>query len=111
MSEAKFTPGPWLLVEYENYCGDICCDIMCADNNQVVCEIPDYHLTRGKIQDSHLISAAPELYEANQYAIDCLGKWLSAALDDDGVCADFKGEILQWMELSSYAARKARGEL
>lgn len=103
MSEAKFTPGPWLLVEYENYCGDICCDIMCADNNQVVCEIPDYHLTRGKIQDSHLISAAPDLYAACSKALSAIDSTLDRPMS-------YK-LAMDTLEVLSAALAKARGEL
>jgi hypothetical protein len=67
---SKHTPGPWHIDEYMagNNRETKACSIMCPNDNQVVCEIPDYCYHEEDVENNkanaHLIAAAPDLYEA-----------------------------------------------
>lgn len=70
---SKHTKWPWILSEYEVRHPITLefrkgCEIFCADNNRVVCEIPDYNYHTEDVEyqsaDARLIAAAPDLLEA-----------------------------------------------
>lgn len=70
----KHTPGPWSLDEYISGRGAgpgvPACAVMCPNNNQVVCEIPDYCAYPEEVENNkanaRLIAAAPELLAASK---------------------------------------------
>lgn len=51
------------------------------------------------------------LLEACKLGFVGLGPWLSAALDDESVCDEFKDQIRIWMEANSEAIKAAVGQL
>ena len=97
---SKFTKSPWSLVEYKNSMDELCCEIVCADRNVIVCDIPDYYLTKDKVNDATLIAAAPELYRALDL---CLEQML---FSEGGEPLSFRQAIVE----AKQALVKARGE-
>jgi hypothetical protein len=93
VSEAKFTPGPWVVSENKHppVSGYIFHSVF-ASTGETICE--DLPNEEGKA-DAHLIAAAPDLYTVlNQIATDIeaqgvLIEWHQAILD---VLAEARGD-------------------
>ena len=77
LSEPKFTPGPWLISQYDEHGGG--CEIGVADFGLGCglsgCKGDRYMLVSGAIDkhDAYLIAAAPDLYAALQALCECGG--------------------------------------
>ena len=75
MTEPKFTPGPWTCLgpsfgdPLPRYTTEIETDweYEGAENRQI-CEMPFHHHDEENEANAHLIAAAPELYEALEWA-------------------------------------------
>ena len=84
MSETKFTPGPWRIVEeYIFSIGDIISILDTSDNTILNCGVPYEGRTPENKHDMNLIAAAPDMYEALEAAILEYGKpggpWIDKA--------------------------------
>jgi hypothetical protein len=58
-------------------------------------------------------TASPEVVTVIERAINsdkALGKWMSAALEDDKVCAEMKADILEWFEAHKPTSAVSRPE-
>lgn len=60
---AQHTPGPWVLVNGENFMGNPMLEIK-ADKESLMCDEPYYPSTPTNKADWTLMAAAPELLEA-----------------------------------------------
>lgn len=90
MTERKWTPGPWSVTkDGKNVCG--------ALNEEGVKPA----IARYTNEDSHLIAAAPDLYEALDGLFRWVKNWDAEFMDDDG----FDRAIYE------NALAKARGEV
>lgn len=81
MAETKFTPGPW-----ESFNRDTCQVIYAKGYERAICQVDSYSKGFGPDRDerdanAHLISAAPELYEALKGAIGALEYSVDCARD------------------------------
>lgn len=94
MSDANFTLGPWNVSESAMHV------TVRAPNGEALFH-DDKRLPK-VLADAHLISAAPDLYDALLYAVDAYGKpggpW--------NVPSDPGG----WLEAARSALKKARGD-
>lgn len=69
MSETKFTPGPWRLNAYRSIISE-------SDYIATINTVPD-----GATANSHLIAAAPELYELLAEYVHTMSQTKMASLD------------------------------
>lgn len=111
----SYTKGPWILSEYEVRHPITLelrkgCEIFCADNNRVVCEIPDYHYHAEDVEyqsaDARLITAAPELLEALEAILPYIPNTSAA----EGGAARFS-ENVRAADMVRAAIAKAKGEV
>jgi hypothetical protein len=110
MKETKFTPGPWKAHSVgEGYVkGQEIFQIHWSDDGECVAEI-----VHGA-DDAHLISAAPDLYDALE-ALLYGSKIDEFTIRDDDGTLDFRFEygeerFLKRIEAAKVALRKARGK-
>lgn len=68
MTEPKFTPGPWR-VSYERGTTQI----RTADSGSIMCDETYYPWVPENDADWHLISAAPEMYQALENLLIAIG--------------------------------------
>lgn len=103
MSEAKFTPGPWIAVSRGCFGGTHEADVHECAKWDV--DIHDGEFMRGnfRMEDAHLIAAAPELYEALRMAANDLNT-AAHFLPDTGLA------LLETVKQAHAALAKARGE-
>lgn len=95
MTEKRFTPGPWKT----NRHGDVF-----AGQEFICCSGRAYDRSEADRANSHLIAAAPELYEA---LANCLGHFdTPVARRQVGINSD----IPVWLVEARAALAKARGE-
>ena len=98
MSKLKSTPGPWEITigqhSFAIYAKE--------ENHQILIEadirqngITDDTWNR-MIADAKLRAAAPEMLEDKIKDFEELGPWLSAALEDEKTCEEFKKIIQEW---------------
>lgn len=97
---SKHTPGPWILSEtevlrYGEKTPSKICEILCSNNNKVICEIPDYRYHAeydvSDMADARLLATAPELIEALVYARRFLNEQMHDTAYIDSVIAKAKG--------------------
>ena len=92
--ETKWTPGPWYCVEQNKTI------VRSSSAKEEVARASHCYMNRGEREaNAHLISAAPELYEALEVAEEAL----SDIADDEGWLAPIRSQI-------NAALSKARGE-
>lgn len=102
-----FTPGPW---NFEMRDG---VHVIFAGDESGERPAPAVIMDGSKEEreaNAHLIAAAPDMYAEAEYGDEKVGPWLSAALDDDNACEEFKTAIRKWLEMNANALAKARGE-
>ncbi|MHA7813293.1 MAG: hypothetical protein ACX94C_07885 [Phycisphaerales bacterium] len=118
MSEAEFTPGPWIVDHYAESVprdGGLPCAIYAEDDNLIAgFDGTHHHVLKSEHAkqshaNAHLISAAPDLYEAMEGGRDTHLGELLGMIEDSGdekmwaVCR-------LWMDQRDTALSKARGE-
>lgn len=102
MSNTKFTPGPWALEKRKSGCKNLIGDgkMLCAEFTRYLTDSPNYIDADA---NAALIAAAPELYEALDFA--------QRALDDADLCVNEEtGEEYDDVKKMRAALKKARGE-
>lgn len=97
MSEPKFTPGPWVAVSRGCFDAQEEGDVHQKANWDVGMQDGEFMRGNFRMEDAHLIAAAPELYESLNE--------LAAILNGD--CRTYVQEAL---ERADAALDKARGE-
>lgn len=89
MSKAQYTPGPWTIAVYppDDYGAEDLCAYIDGNRKHVAhCMPPDGISTELRDANARLISAAPELLEALQEAVDC-GMVPTSSAKDGGAVA------------------------
>jgi len=94
MSETKFTPGHWKIVEDR-----VPSSLEVYGGTTAICECWRRANPETEIANAHLIAAAPELYEA---LIACAEVFAGDTL--------YKGALVNALEKTRAALAKARGE-
>lgn len=111
MSSLQHTPGHWFVSEggTSNYTASVQA-VSARGRLFNVAMLPKPR--RGEVAaNARLIAAAPDLLADAILASNEIAPWLSAALDDDNVCAEFKVAINRWLKSNHAAIEKATGEL
>lgn len=91
-----FTPGPWLLKDSPN----------AASGAILVRDYARSHVQYVPLADAHLIAAAPEMFEALEYAVSCLVSARKNYEEDLGLWQDVNKAISG----GNQALAKARGD-
>jgi hypothetical protein len=90
MSETKFTPGPWKIVEDR-----VPSSLEVYGGTTAICECWRRANPETEIANANLIAAAPELY---------------VVLDQIATDIESQGVLIEWHQVALDALAKARGE-
>lgn len=108
MSETKHTPGPWRVMTYSSP------EVVSGpdDGYKLVAMPTSLNLdqqvqARGRLADAHLISAAPEMLEALEFAV-AIGM-VPVTSASEGGAAKFSEQV-RVADMIRAAIKKARGE-
>lgn len=116
MSETKWTPGPWKVDEFDGFLGYDCMTggirvgpivLDGADYGQKRCQEISTAARARMEADARLISAAPDMAEALQAAIDCGMVPISSAKEGGAFRHSRQVEVADMIRA---ALAKARGE-
>lgn len=108
MSEPMHTPGPWMIATSNRWRRLISEShgAVCVATNHISDGHPDLHFCNGGFNgpDAHLIAAAPDLLEACEHVIKCLGD--PVLEDSDNASTEYKSAMAVCRETIA----KAKGE-
>lgn len=95
----KHTEGPWTFDCLKNEYNFIEWFVVKDNPSKSPAIAKIYGLTEGQRQtNAKLISCAPDFIEDKIKDYKEIGKWLSAALEEDRVCAAMKQDIRNWFK-------------